>query len=203
MASSKLLNYRKIFLNSIHRKSENRDGFAPDWPLQRRVGCELISGVTGSAMIDGRLPGMSGVGPGFAVDVDVLLEHPHLSALNQGNDDPQLLVQSSLRWPAAPAFFDIRHTGTTPARSLTSCSAKLSFPVCGPRIQAALSSSPAGTGVVACIVPIQLGKELLLHVHFAALSTWICHHPLRPRRLEVARRGQQLDRALRQGHADF
>ena len=50
-------------------------------------------------------------------------------------------------------LFHIRHTGTTPARSLTSCPAKLSFPVCGPRIQAALSSSPAGTGVVACIVP--------------------------------------------------
>src|SRR5205807_608610 len=30
------------------------------------------------AAIDGRLPGMSGVGPGFAVDADVLLEDPHI-----------------------------------------------------------------------------------------------------------------------------
>jgi len=149
---SKQLSYKELFLGpqSIgNRKAET--GSLQTGPSSEESVANLFQ--ASRAVLDGRLPGMSGVGPGFAVDVDVLLEHPHLSALNQGNDDPQLLVQSSLRWPAAPAFFDIRHTGTTPARSLTSCSAKLSFPVCGPRIQAALSSSPAGTGVVACIVP--------------------------------------------------
>ena len=43
--------------------------------LGRRIG---FGDETGATEIDGCLPGMSGVGPGFAVDVDVLLEHPHI-----------------------------------------------------------------------------------------------------------------------------
>src|SRR5204862_2232805 len=43
--------------------------------LGRRIG---FGDETGATEIYGRLPGMSGVGPGFAVDVDVLLEHPHI-----------------------------------------------------------------------------------------------------------------------------
>jgi hypothetical protein len=43
--------------------------------LSRRIG---FSDETGATEIDGGLPGMSGIGPGFAVDVDMLLEHPHI-----------------------------------------------------------------------------------------------------------------------------
>src|SRR5262245_54569632 len=43
--------------------------------LGRRIGfCDE----TGATEIDGCLSGMSGVGPGFAVDVDVLPEHPNI-----------------------------------------------------------------------------------------------------------------------------
>src|SRR5215468_1618353 len=52
-------------------------------PHQRRpvgyLGRRICFGdETGATEIDWRLPGMSGVGPGFTVDVDVLLEHPHI-----------------------------------------------------------------------------------------------------------------------------
>src|ERR1700756_6013766 len=43
--------------------------------LGRRIG---FGDEAGATEIDGCLPGMSGGGPGFSVDVDVLLEHPHI-----------------------------------------------------------------------------------------------------------------------------
>src|ERR1700730_5489527 len=58
--------------------------------LGRRIG---FGDETRATEIDGRLPGVSGVGPGFAVDVDVLLEHPHILVPHDRNSP----------WPALPA----------------------------------------------------------------------------------------------------